>query len=102
MPLLADWQGFGYFFSTFSLSASGQFVSILTNVVIFLGVFCGIIYFFFSKEHKGAFGVASRFGIWILMITFGASFGYTVMGRISLLVGRLTFLLDDWLGLFFR
>jgi hypothetical protein len=33
------------------------------------------------------------------MITFGASFGYTVMGRISLLVGRITFLLDDWLGI---
>ena len=99
MPLLADWQGFGYFFSNLSLAASGQFVAIMTNVVIFLGVFCGIIYFFFSKEHRGAFGVASRFGIWILMVTFGASFGYTVMGRISLLVGRLTFLLDDWLGL---
>jgi hypothetical protein len=71
----------------------------LTNWVIFIGVFCGIIYFFFSKEHRGFFGVASRVGIWILMITFGASFGYTVMGRISLLVGRLTYLFKDWLGL---
>jgi hypothetical protein len=99
VPLLVNWQGFGDFFSNLSLSASGQLVGIFTNVVIALGVFCGIIYFFFSKEHKGAFGAASRFGIWVLMITFGASFGYTVMGRISLLVGRITFLLDDWLGL---
>ncbi|MCK5125083.1 MAG: hypothetical protein KAR42_02400 [candidate division Zixibacteria bacterium] len=99
MPLLVNWQGIGSFFSDFSLSASGQFIGILSNLVVFLGVFCGIIYFFFSKEHKGAFGVASRFGIWILMITFGASFGYTVMGRISLLVGRLTFIMGDWLGL---
>jgi len=99
VPLLVRWQGFGDFFSNLSLSASGQLVGIFTNVVIALGVFCGIIYFFFSKEHKGAFGAASRVGIWILMITFGASFGYTVMGRISLLVGRITFLLDDWLGL---
>ncbi|MFH1700989.1 MAG: hypothetical protein ABIE07_10410 [Candidatus Zixiibacteriota bacterium] len=99
MPLLVDWQGFGHFFSNMSLAASGQLVGMLSNLVVFTGVFCGIIYFFFSKEHKGAFGVSSRFGIWILMITFGASFGYTVMGRISLLVGRLTFLLDDWLGL---
>jgi hypothetical protein len=67
--------------------------------VIFIGTFCGLIYFFFSKEHKGVFGAASRVGIWVLMITFGASFGYTVMGRVSLLVGRLTFLFDDWLGL---
>lgn len=98
LPLLVNWQGLGHFFSNLSLSASGQLVSMLSNLVVFLGVFCGIIYFFFSKEHKGAFGTASRFGIWILMITFGASFGYTVMGRISLLVGRLTFLLDNWLG----
>ncbi|MEE9443437.1 MAG: hypothetical protein V3V99_12300 [candidate division Zixibacteria bacterium] len=99
MPLFVQWQGFGHFFSNLSLSASGQLVGMLSNLVIFVGVFCGIIYFYFSKEHKGAFGVGSRFGIWILMVTFGASFGYTVMGRISLLVGRLTFLLDDWLGL---
>jgi hypothetical protein len=71
----------------------------MSNIVIFLGVFCGLIYFFFSKEHKGAFGVGSRIGIWILMVTFGAGFGYTVMARISLLVGRFQFLLGDWLGI---
>jgi len=31
------------------------------------------------------------------MVSFGASFGYTVMARISLLIGRLDFLLRDWL-----
>lgn len=99
VPLLVeDWQGIGYFFSHLSLSASGQFVLMMANWLIFLGVMCGIIYFFFSKEHTGVFGRASRVGIWILMITFGASFGYTVMGRISLLVGRITFLFRDWLG----
>lgn len=71
----------------------------ISNIVIFLGVFCGLIYFFFSKEHKGVFGVGSRVGIWILMVTFGAGFGYTVMARISLLVGRFHFLLGDWLGM---
>jgi len=99
VPLLPGWQGMGHFFSNFSLSAQGQFAMTLSNWVIFIGVFCGIIYFFFSKEHKGFFGTASKVGIWVLMITFGASFGYTVMGRVSLLVGRLTFLFKDWLGL---
>lgn len=100
VPLLGnEWNGIGDFFSNFSLSASGQFVAMLSNWVIFVGVLCGLIYFFFSKEHKGAFGFGSRVGIMILMITFGASFGYTVMGRISLLVGRITFLFRDWLGL---
>lgn len=97
VPLLVDWQGFGHFFSNLSFSAEGQLVAMLANWVIFLGVFCGLVYFFFSKEHTGVFGRASRVGIWILMITFGASFGYTVMGRISLLVGRISFLLRDWL-----
>ncbi len=99
IPLLVSWQGVGPFFSDFSLSASGQFAAMLSNWVIFIGVFCGLIYFFFSKEHKGLFGSASKVGIWVLMITFGASFGYTVMGRVSLLVGRLTYLYKDWLGL---
>ena len=101
VPLLGrdphPWQGFGNFFSNLDLSATGQLVLLMANWVIFLGVFCGLVYFFFSKEHTGAFGKASRVGIWILMITFGASFGYTVMGRISLLVGRITFLFKDWL-----
>jgi hypothetical protein len=44
-------------------------------------------------------GHVSRLGIWFLMIAFGASFGYTVMGRIALLAQRLEFLVDDWLWL---
>ena len=42
-------------------------------------------------------GKTARVGIWFLMITFGAAFGYTVMGRIALLAIRLEFLFDDWL-----
>jgi hypothetical protein len=33
------------------------------------------------------------------MIGFGATFGYNVMGRISLLIGRFQFLFADWLKL---
>lgn len=81
---------------------SFSFVGTISNIIIFLGVFCGLIYFFFSKEHKGTFGVASKVGIYILMITFGAGFGYTVMARISLLVGRMQFIFGDWLGIISR
>jgi len=70
-----------------------------SNIITVAGVVCGLVYFFFSKEHKGVFGGASKVGIWVLMITFGASFGYTVMARISLLTGRILFLIDNWLGL---
>lgn len=71
----------------------------LGHLILFLGVFCGLVYFFFSREHRGILKPASRLGIWILMVTFGASFGYTVMARVSLLTGRVQYLFHDWLGL---
>jgi hypothetical protein len=71
----------------------------LRNIIIVGGVLCCLVYFFFSFEHKGVVGQVARAGTWILMITFGAAFGYTVMGRIALLAIRVEFLLDDWLWL---
>ena len=65
--------------------------------IILVGVITVLVYFFFSVEHTGVVGKASRVGIWFLMVSFGASFGYTVMARLSLLIGRTQFLLDDWL-----
>ncbi|MCK4428045.1 MAG: hypothetical protein KAW16_06155 [candidate division Zixibacteria bacterium] len=67
------------------------------NILLTVGVITGLIYFFFSKEHKGALGAGAKVGIWFLMISFGASFGYTVMSRMSLLIGRIYFLLGNWL-----
>jgi hypothetical protein len=63
------------------------------------GVICCLFYFYFSRARRGALGAASKAGLWILMVTFGAGFGFTIMGRIALLVGRVEFLLRDWLGL---
>ena len=69
----------------------------LKNITIVVGVSACLVYFFFSVEHKGIVGGIARLGIWFLMITFGAGFGYTVMGRIALISERLKFLFDDWL-----
>lgn len=66
----------------------------LNNILIVVGVLSALLYFFFSKEHKGAFGAISRVGIFFLMVSFGASFGFAVMGRISLLIGRFDFLIQ--------
>ena len=71
----------------------------IENFVLLAGTLVCLVYFFFSVEHKGAVGRISKIGIWVLMITFGAGFGYTVMGRIALLAIRLEFLFDDWLWL---
>ena len=76
---------------------TGGAANILSNIVIIIGVFSVLIYFYFSAEHKGALGKVSRVGVWFLMISFGASFGYTVMARVSLLMGRFSFLVNSWL-----
>ncbi|MBD3298280.1 MAG: hypothetical protein GF341_06470 [candidate division Zixibacteria bacterium] len=73
------------------------FGTVINNVVILIGVFSSLIYFFFSKEHTGITGRVSQVGIGVLMIGFGASFGFTVMARVSLLIERVQFLLFEWL-----
>lgn len=70
---------------------------IFSNLVLVIGVVSGLVYFFFSKAHTGMTGRIAGLGITILMVAFGASFGYTIMARLSLLVGRFTFLLEEWL-----
>jgi hypothetical protein len=67
------------------------------NLFIVVGVIATLLYFYFSREHKGLFGVGSRIGIAVIMVSFGASFGYTVMARVSLLIGRCYFLINDWI-----
>jgi hypothetical protein len=88
MPLIAMTSD-----RTFDLGATAK------NLTIIVGVFSCLTYFYFSAEHRGAISAISRVGIWFLMITFGVGFGYTVMGRVSLLTARLEFLFIDWLWL---
>ncbi len=90
MPLVSTAFGSGF---------DAGWGSIISKLVMVVGTFTGLVYFYFSKEHTGAFGSTARVGIFFIMITFGASFGYTVMSRMSLLIGRIDFLLGDWLGL---
>jgi len=80
-------------------AAAASPAAMISAFVLVAGVISCLIYFYFSVEHKGPVGTASRLGILFLMLGFGASFGYTVMGRITLLIGRFQFLFHDWLGL---
>lgn len=68
----------------------------LAQILVFVGTISALIYFFFSKAHTGAFGAVAKVGIWTLMIGFGASFGFTVMARISLFINRIQYLDQDW------
>jgi hypothetical protein len=69
----------------------------LSNILFVVGVLSTLIYFYFSKPHTGALGWVASGGIGFIMVAFGAHFGYTVMARVSLLIGRIQFLLIDWL-----
>jgi len=81
--------------STLDLSFGFGSMAEVWSIFIVIGVLTGLMYFFFSKEHKGSFGGAAKVGIYVLMVGFGASFGYTVMARVSLFVQRIAFL-EEW------
>jgi hypothetical protein len=69
----------------------------INQLVLLVGVFTTLTFFFFSLEHTGTVGRIGRLGVFFVMVSFGASFGYTVMARVSLLIGRVQFLLHDWI-----
>lgn len=69
------------------------------NGIVFLVVILSVLtYFFFSVEHSKHPTVrrSANFGRWFIMVYLGAIFGTTVMGRMSLFIQRLMFLLEDF------
>ena len=72
--------------------------AVIGSLIMIAGVVSTLIYFYFSRPHKGFVGVVSRAGIIFIMVSFGAAFGATVMARVSLLIGRLYFLVNEWIG----
>jgi hypothetical protein len=89
-PLLSLAGGDGVTFSMNLLNPASN----LNAIIILIGVSSVLFYFFFSIEHSGPGKVIARTGVLFLMIAFGAAFGYTVMARMSLLIGRLTDLIE--------
>lgn len=77
-----------------TISGSGT----VDGVIILLGVLVTIMYFVFTRQHTGTWGKGAVAGRYFMMIFFGATFAYTVMSRMALLIGRFEFLLSDWLG----
>ena len=70
-------------------------LDVLYNPILIVGTFCCLVYFFFSKEHRGVTGGTAAVGICFLMVSFGASYGSTVMTRVSLFLERAYFLLKE-------
>lgn len=70
---------------------------VINALIVIIGVIAVLVYFFFSVEHKGPIKTVARVGIFYMMVAFGAAFGYTVMARESLAIGRMTKLVK-WAG----
>lgn len=68
----------------------------LNNVIFVLLAIASTMYFLFTLKDKRVLP-AVGLGKYALMIAFGATFGNTVMSRISLFTGRMQFLLFEWL-----
>ena len=69
----------------------------VNNLIFLVILLCVMTYFFFSFEQKHPLVKGSaKWGRWLMMFTFGAIFGSTIMGRLALLIDRVDFLLNDF------
>lgn len=76
---------------------TGTPANIFSVLVFYVILLTAMSYFFFSFEHKHPLVKGSaQAGRWFLMIGFGAMFGATVMGRMTLFIGRLNFIINKW------
>ncbi len=75
----------------------------INNLILIIGFLTGVSYFLMTTRYtghlEGKLSVFPKIGRWFLMIAFGASFGNASMGFLSFLIGRVLFLVRDWLGL---
>jgi len=105
---MSFWVGYGVGYTlsfvprSFLLQVMDSFVAFdsFDNVLFFALLAATIVYFMFTVRKEGTVaGIVSTVGRYAIMIGLGASFGNTVQGRVSLFLGRIQFLLGEWLGL---
>jgi hypothetical protein len=83
-----------------------------SNWVLFIGVFATITHFMYVFTAKAGWKnsaldpvskalsfIATYIGQPTLMVALGAAFAYTIMGRVSIVIGRVQFLFRDWIYL---
>jgi len=70
----------------------------VSNLYAWVGLVAGLVYFVFTtggipKQGKPIFNIFSRIGRYTIMIYFGVYFGSTVLGRETVLLERISFVL---------
>jgi hypothetical protein len=86
-----------------SLDPSQPLKTVINNAIVIAGVIGTLLYFYFtarpnSAAARGLHG-AAVVGKWTMILSFGAVFATTLTARLAVLIGRMQFLLGDWLGL---
>lgn len=71
----------------------------LNNLIFLIVLLCVMSYFFFSFEQKHpVLKGSAKLGRWLMMFSFGAIFGSTIMARLALLIDRMDSLMNDFGG----
>lgn len=60
--------------------------STFSNIILWMAVVTPIIYFTYTREHKGTLGNIAKIGRVFMLAAFGASYGGTVMTRLAILI----------------
>lgn len=80
--------------STITAPTSTGMMDWLNFIYVGIGTICALSYFLFTREHKGVLAPTARLGRLIIMIGLGVMFGNTVLFRMSMLSGRIEYLLQ--------
>lgn len=86
-------------FAAIGRSSSVSVLAVIEAVVGLIGCVAVMVYFFYTRPDTKPVRAVSTMGVYFMMVFFGATFGYTVTSRLTLLIGRIEFLLGDLFGL---
>jgi len=67
----------------------------IDRIAYLIGVVCALLYFVYERRASRAAGPLPKIGRYVLMLTMGAYFANTIMGRLSIVIGTLTSLFVD-------
>jgi hypothetical protein len=67
----------------------------INNLIILVFTAVGLLYFVFTREHKGPFGAVARFGLYALIVAFGWTTGTYLMSLVSMSIGHMRVLMQE-------
>ena len=105
LQLAAWYHTTGSSFTVVSIAPEQGMDAVLNNLLLVFGTIGAFLSFRFVTSTQRPFlrGVDmfargwGRVGRWFVLVAFGAIFADTAVSRISILIGRMYYLLHDWL-----